>query len=173
MFLVPTEPSSLRKPSKVYPSKRRLRIGHGGRERQSIERRGCRQAHEPFMHPAAFLDRRFCISDDYSIAHDRSALRNVSQGDLVRLRDCLQERQAEIELRAGRQTTFIDDNRHIVLRMDLDTEGMTVFHYFSLTCARSSMMKGAPRGRVDGKVVGGDGCIADRHSLLRADMHIA
>jgi hypothetical protein len=34
-----------------------------------------------------------------------------------------EERQAGIELRAGRQTTFIGDNRHIVLRMDLDAQG--------------------------------------------------
>ena len=40
---------------------RRLRIGHGGGEGQLVQRRGRRQAHEPFVHPAAFLDGPFCI----------------------------------------------------------------------------------------------------------------
>ena len=124
MFFVPTEPSWLRKPSKVYPSS----CGSGAGTAVEIGRPSSEGAggrtHSSLVHPAALRDRRSGVSDHLSIANDGVALGYIRQSYLVRLRDRLQKRQPGIELSPCRQTTFIGDNRYVIPCMDLDAQGV-------------------------------------------------
>ena len=124
IFLVPTEPSRLRKPSKVKPSSGGSGAGTAV-EISSLSSGGAsgmRMRASSTHSPAWIGDKR--VADHLAIADDRRALADIDQRRLVPLRHEGAQFEAAGKARARRQAEIVDDDRDIVACVELDVAGL-------------------------------------------------
>ena len=97
----------------------------------------------------------------------------------------IDKRQAVVELRPGGKAALVGYDAYVVPRVDLDAQRpqSTVAGHVVLPFLLHSILlvlhfaliehdDGWPTGGLHCQVLSSDGCIADRHSLLRSDMDI-
>ena len=62
------------------------------------------------------------MADDLAVAANGLALRDIGEGDLVSLRDLLDQPQSAREFGAGMQTSAVRDDRDVIVRVHADVE---------------------------------------------------
>ncbi len=67
-------------------------------------------------------DRRCGATDDLAIAENGFALCDIGQGNLVALRDLLDQPQAAGKLGTGMQASAVGDDRDVIVRVHADIE---------------------------------------------------
>jgi hypothetical protein len=101
---------------------RRQRDRVGVRLRQIVERRRVGHLHQRLLDPTAFRDRRCGMADDLAVAANDFALSDIGEGNLVSLRNLLDQPQPAGEFGARVQTAAVRDDRDVIVRVHADVE---------------------------------------------------
>jgi hypothetical protein len=99
---------------------RRLWRRNRGCEFELVEFRRRRHANSRLVHPFAGLDRLRGVSDDFVVAADRGAFRNVGKRDLVTLRHEIAQLKATGKAGFRGQPEIIDHDRDVVVGVEPD-----------------------------------------------------
>ena len=116
---------------------RRQRRGHCGRDFELVERWRLGHADARFIDPLTGWNERQRMADHLAIADDRRALGDIDERRLVALRHEGAKFKPAREARPRRQAEIVDDDRDIVLRVELDVAGL-LGHDFPLAHRRCS-----------------------------------